>query len=123
MNFIKNQYILQGLAVGELPSLNDQSVTWRHQMMYNLLSDYEILRVQLRPLVDCFTCGFLSRTKRRGPGLLKFLQRRQDVKIQRDENEVFWLLRFGRYTQKHFFDERIQDNINLPVDKKKKQED
>jgi hypothetical protein len=90
--------------------------------MYNLLSDYEILRFQLRPLVDCFTCGSLSRTKRRGPGLLKFLQRRQDVKIQRDENEVFWLLRFGRYTQKHFFEERIQDNINLPVEKKKKEE-
>ena len=92
-------------------------------MMYNLLSDYEILRVQLRPLVDCFTCGLLSRTKRRGPNLLKFLRRRQDVKIHRDENDVSWLLRFGRYTQKHFFEERIQDNVNVPDEKKKKKDD
>jgi hypothetical protein len=39
-------FYLQGLAVGELPSLNDQSIIWCHQIMYNLLSDYEILRVQ-----------------------------------------------------------------------------
>ncbi len=61
--------------MGELPSSKDQSVTWRHQIMYNLLSDYEILRVQLRPL----TCGYLNKTRRCGQGLFKFLQRLHKV--------------------------------------------
>ncbi len=91
-------------------------------MMYDLLSDYEILRVQLRPLIDCFTCGYLNRTKDRGPGIFKFLRRRQDLIIQRDENQVFWLVRCGRYIQKHFFEERIQDNVKLPAEKKKEED-
>lgn len=90
--------------------------------MYNLLSDYEILRVQLRPLIDCFTCDYLNKTTRRGPGICKCLQRRQDLTVQRDENQVFWLVRFGRYVQKHFLEERIQDTVKLPADKKKKKD-
>ncbi len=115
-NFGISFFFCQGLAVGELPSLNDQSIIWRHRMMYDLLSDYEILRIQLRPIVDCFTCGYLHKIKHR-PGIFKFLQRRQDIIIEQDQNKVFWLLRFGRYIQKHAFEERIQDNVKLPADK------
>jgi hypothetical protein len=87
--------------------------------MYNALSDYEIIRMQLRHVVDFFTCGYLNRTGRRGPHGFKFLQRRQDLTMYLDEKNVSYVLRFGRYMQKHCFDERIQDNVEIPVDKDK----
>ena len=103
------------LTVGEIPPLKEQSIIWLHRMMYNVLSDYEILRIQLHLIVDCFTCGYFNRTKRYGPHEFKFLQRYQDLTTYRDENHIFCLLRFGHYTQKHFFDARIQDNVEIPI--------
>jgi len=87
--------------------------------MYNALSDYEILRIQLRHVVDVFTCGYLNRTQQRGPHGFKFLQRRQDLTMYVDEKNVFWALRFKRYIHKHFFAEQIQDNVEIPVDNDK----
>ncbi|CAF0795396.1 unnamed protein product, partial [Adineta ricciae] len=111
--FVVNLMI--SIAVGEIPSLKDQSIVWRHKMMYNLVSDYEILRAQLRLIVNRMTCCRSHRSKQRGPRLLKFLQYRQDQSLQQDENNVFFLVGFGRYMQKHFFDERIQDNVETVV--------
>ncbi|CAF1467011.1 unnamed protein product [Adineta ricciae] len=111
--FVVNLMI--SIAVGEIPSLKDQSIVWRHKMMYNLVSDYEILRAQLRLIVNRMTCCRSHRSKQRGPRLLKFLQYRQDQSLQQDDNNVFFLVRFGRYMQKHFFDERIQDNVETFV--------
>ncbi|UJR12614.1 hypothetical protein I4U23_016789 [Adineta vaga] len=113
--FVVNLMI--SVAVGEIPSLKEQSIAWRHKMIYNVLSDYEILRYQIRHLVDCVTCGFLNRTEGRGPRIFKFLQRHQDLIMQEDEKNVFYLIRFGRYVQKHFFRQQIQDNVEIRVDR------
>jgi hypothetical protein len=94
----------------------DQSVLRRHQIMYNILSDYEILRVQLRPIVDFFSCYSLNKIRRHGPEIFKFLRRHQDMQIQQDENRVFWPRRFKNYSQKHIFHQLIQDNVKRPDD-------
>ncbi|CAF4213788.1 unnamed protein product [Rotaria sordida] len=108
--------LMISVAVGEIPSLKEQSIAWRHKMLYIVVSDYEILRYQIRHLVDFFTCGFLNRIERRGPRGLKFLQRRQDFIMEQDENDAC-LTRFGRKIQKHFFEQQIQDNVEMPIDK------
>jgi len=108
---------IEGVAVGEIPSLKDQSILWRHLMMYELLSDYEILRIQLRPIVNTLICGAMDRPRAQGPSIFKCLQRRQDVMMQEDQNDVFWLLRCGRYMQRHFFKDQLQDDVQIQISK------
>jgi hypothetical protein len=104
-----------GLAVGEIPSLRDQSTVWRSQMLYDLLSDYSILTLQLIRLVNCLTCGkfqhwFVNKLLRGGKRL------RPIVVIERDETGSR-LRRAWNYTNKNFFEEKIQDDIILNMNK------
>ncbi|CAF1636410.1 unnamed protein product, partial [Rotaria sp. Silwood1] len=50
--------LLIGLAVGEIPSLKTQGTSSRTLLMYNLLSDYEIMRIQFHLLINAVvSCG------------------------------------------------------------------
>jgi hypothetical protein len=56
---------LIGLAVGEIPTLKTQAKLYRNIMLYELLSDYELLHLQLKSIMRTFiwrvrtaTCPF-----------------------------------------------------------------
>ena len=98
-----------GLAVGEIPSLTEQGKIWRSQMLYSLLSDYNILSYQILRLINYLVCGKFQQwivTK-----LIRGGKRLQPtVIIERDEKgnrlEKAW-----KYVQKRFVDEKIQDDV------------
>ncbi len=45
------------MPVEEIPTLLTQGTLWRIQILYNLLSDYEILRIRIILFFDCLTCN------------------------------------------------------------------
>jgi hypothetical protein len=91
-----------------------QGTQWRSHMIYNLLSDYEILRLQLIRLFDFLACGQLYEKRK---GNMVCVRRRPRVILEDDANKSCCLVAAYEYTEKHFFQERIQDNVTL--DKKK----
>ncbi|CAF3125410.1 unnamed protein product [Rotaria sp. Silwood2] len=100
--------LLIGLAVGEIPSLMTQGSLWRTGLLYNLLSDYEIMRVQFtlffRTLFSCACCK---------NGASWFIYKPYTV-LQKDENvgPMGKLDEAGKYMNKHFFAQQIYDNID-----------
>ncbi|CAF1173022.1 unnamed protein product [Adineta ricciae] len=103
--FIINLMI--GLAVGEIPTLMDEGTLWRNQMLYNFLSDAEILRLQIRRFLNWICCNRLNR--------MQFMRRRPVRLLTLDERGKIFYERAWRYTRKHFFNEQIQDNINSTI--------
>ncbi len=79
-------------------------------MIYNLLSDYEILRLQFIRLFDFLACGHLYEKRKNN---LFFVRRRPRVILADDANKLNWLETAWEYTSRNFFEERIQDNIKL----------
>jgi len=45
------------LAVGEIPSLKDKGALWRTQLLFSLVSDYEIIRIRFLVVIDRLTCN------------------------------------------------------------------
>jgi hypothetical protein len=96
-------FSLSGLAVGEIPSLMDQGALWRNQMLYNFLSDAEILRLQfcrLANFISCYQANRISCIRGRPIHLLT-----NDERAHGRFEKAFY------YTNKHFFEEQIQDSI------------
>jgi hypothetical protein len=80
---------------------------WREQMLFNLLSDYEILRFRVVLVLD-----YLSRGRFRKSRCFFF----RPVPCRTLENNKLQglmgvLSRVWKYIQKHGFQEQIQENI------------
>jgi hypothetical protein len=92
--------------VGEIPSLTIQGRIWQSQMLYDLLSDYSIVSLELIRLSKFITCGFTDPWLFQ-KGLQPILIREHDLKGGRTENA--W-----KDVKKNFFDEKIQEDI-IPI--------
>ncbi len=79
-------------------------------MIYNLLSDYEILRLQFIRFFDFLLRGHLYEKQKNN---LLCVRRRPRVILEDDANKSWCLVAAWKYTKKNFFEERIQDNIKL----------
>ncbi|CAF1382057.1 unnamed protein product [Adineta ricciae] len=99
--------LLIGLAVGEIPTLMTQGTLWRISILFNLLSDYEMLRVRLVHTFDCVTCHKLRHWRVMG------FRPRPYYTLEKDElkSPMGLLGKLCNYTKKHFFKEQIQNNI------------
>jgi hypothetical protein len=106
------------LAVGEIPTLLTQGTLWRLQILYNLLSDYEILRIRMVILFDCLTRNMFRHRQ------IPWFRPRPYSILQKDElvSPMGKLGALWNYTEKHFFNEQIQDNIKLPTESTEKKE-
>ncbi|CAF0792131.1 unnamed protein product [Adineta steineri] len=102
------EWYKQGLAVGEIPTLMDEGTRWRNQMLYNFVSDGEILRLQFHRFIKFVCCckywNRKSRMSSQPVALLTFDQRAHGC------CQKAW-----HYTKNHFFDEKIQDDIKLKI--------
>lgn len=99
--------------MGEIPSLTDQGKIWQSQVLYQLLSDYSIVSLQLIRLINLISCGFL--------GHQLFKKRLQPIAILEHNQKGHWYENAWKYVQKNFFDEKIQDDIipdNTETDEK-----
>jgi hypothetical protein len=91
------------VAVGEMPSLTTKGKMWQSQMLYDLLSDYSIISLQIIRFINFISCGFL------GDWLSK--KRLHPIIIREHDQHGTWYEKAWKYTQRNFFDEKIQDNI------------
>ncbi len=92
--------------MGEVPSLTEKGKIWQSQMLYDLLSDYSIVTMQVIRFLNFLSCGYFGGrlfTKRLKP----ILVREHDLKPKMDK-------RAWKYVQMNFFDEKIQDDI-IPI--------
>ncbi len=87
-----------------------QGTQWRSHMIYNMLSDYEILRLQIFRLFDFLACGQLYEKRKSN---MLCVRRRPRVILEDDLTKSFCLVSAWKYTEMHFFDERIQDDLTL----------
>jgi hypothetical protein len=94
------------VAVGEIPSLTVQGKMWQSQMLYDLLSDYSIVSMQMIRLINFITCGAI--------GHWLFKQRLQPIVIREHDLKGTWLENKWKYVQMNFFEEKIQDDI-IPI--------
>jgi hypothetical protein len=95
-----------GVAVGEMPSLTVQGQTWQSQMLYDLLSDYFIVSIQIVRFANFLTCGYLRR-RLYNRGL-------QPIVVLEEDKTDSWFKRAKKYVQMHFLDEKIQEDI-IPI--------
>ncbi|CAF4082826.1 unnamed protein product [Adineta steineri] len=103
--------ILLGLAVGEIPTLMVEGTLWRNQMLYDFVSDGEILRLQFLRLMKflcCYQLYRISRIRARPIHLLTF-----------DDRANGWIGKAWYFTKKHFFEEKIQDDVELKISSNK----
>ena len=91
-----------------------QGTLWRNQMLYDFLSDCEILRLQFRRLEKFICC---SRGKR-----WSWIHQRPVVVLTHDKKAHGCLDKAWDYAHKHFFEEQIQDNVELSKSTKEKLE-
>lgn len=99
------------MAVGEIPSLKDKGTLWQTQLLFNLLSDYEILRIRFLLFFDYITFNrYCDRS-------IPWFRLRPYRTLEKDELvpplKIFGFL--WKYTKKHFFNEQIQDNIKSSI--------
>ncbi|CAF3715438.1 unnamed protein product [Adineta steineri] len=103
--------LLIGLAVGEIPTLMVEGTLWRNQMLYDFVSDGEILRLQFLRLMKflcCYQLYRISRIRARPIHLLTF-----------DDRANGWIGKAWYFTKKHFFEEKIQDDVELKISSNK----
>ncbi|CAF4205794.1 unnamed protein product, partial [Adineta steineri] len=99
------------LAVGEIPTLMVEGTLWRNQMLYDFVSDGEILRLQFLRLMKflcCYQLYRISRIRARPIHLLTF-----------DDRANGWIGKAWYFTKKHFFEEKIQDDVELKISSNK----
>ena len=89
--------------MGEIPSLMKQGSLLRHQMLYDLLSDCEILRLQFKRLWNFLSC---YKGKRKGSSRLH-----HGFWVTHDERANTILEALADNTKKNFIEQRIQDNV------------
>lgn len=107
-----------GLAVGEIPTLLTQGTLWRIDILYSLLSDYEILRLRLIHAFDSVTCHRFRYTQN------PWFRPRPYSILEKNEldSPMGPIGKAWRYTVKHFFREQIQDNIKPSIKSNGKKE-
>jgi hypothetical protein len=94
------------VAVGEIPSLTDKGKIWQSQMLYDLVSDYSIVSMQMIRLFNFVTCSYFGHKifrKRLEPNVLR------EHDLTGNRYEYAW-----KYVQRNFLDEKIQDDI-IPI--------
>ncbi len=91
--------------MGEIPSLTDKGKIWQSQMLYDLLSDYSIVSIQIIRFLNFISCGKL--------GHWLFKKRLQPIVILENDLKGHWHDKAWKYVQNNFFDEKIQDDIIL----------
>ncbi|CAF0748386.1 unnamed protein product [Adineta steineri] len=101
------EWYKQGLAVGEIPTLMDEGTLWRNQMLYNFVSDGEILRLKFRRLRKFLCCKCWNRRS--------YMPSRSVRLLTFDQRAHCFCRRLWDYTKKHFFEEKIQDDIKLKI--------
>lgn len=89
------------MAVDEIPSLTEQGKIWQMQELYDVLSDYSIITLQILRFSDFVFCGLVRR--------LFFQDRRQAILTFEHDQKGKRYQNARKYVQKHFFDEKIQD--------------
>lgn len=96
------------MTVGEIPSLKDKGTLWRTQILFSLLSDYEILRIRLVLAFDCVSCNIFRHRR------IPWFRPRPYYTLEKNEmvSPMGKLGSIYNYTEKHFFNEQIQDNIS-----------
>ncbi len=92
--------------MGEIPSLTVQGKIWQSQMLYDLLSDYSIVSMQMIRLINFISCDILGRRL--------FKRRLQPIVILEQNLKGNWPENAWKYVQTNFFDEKIQDDI-IPI--------
>ncbi|CAF1423214.1 unnamed protein product [Adineta steineri] len=104
--------IRTGLAVGEIPTLLTTGTLWQTQILFDLLSDYEILRIRLVLIFDFLSCNRFTHCQ------IPWFRPRPYATLLKDElvSPMGPLGSAWNYTEKHFFHEQIQDNI-IPLNK------
>jgi hypothetical protein len=105
------------LAVGEIPSLKDKGALWRTQLLFSLLSDYEILRLRFLLFFDYVTFNRYCDHPIPCDRPIPWFRLRPYFTFEKDElvPPMGMLGALWHYTQKHFFKEQIQDNIKLSI--------
>jgi hypothetical protein len=92
--------------VGEVPSLTDKGKMWQSQMLYDLLSDYSIVSMQVIRFINFASCGIL--------GHRLFRERLKPIVIREHDLKGTWYENAWTSVQMNFFDEKIQDDI-IPI--------
>ncbi|CAF1285333.1 unnamed protein product [Adineta steineri] len=110
MNAVKDWYA-QGLAVGEIPTLMEEGTLWRDKMLYNFVSDGEILRLQFIRLMKFISCHYSDH--------IRIMRPRPIDMLTFDEKAHGYLEKAWYYTNKHFFEEKIQDDVEVKISSKK----
>ena len=84
---------------------------WRINLLYNLLSDYEILRLRSVIMFDSITCRRFRHRQ-----IPKFSPQTYSI-LEKNElgNRMGNFGKALRKIEKHFFDERIQDDIDPSI--------
>jgi len=100
--------------VGEIPNLMTQGTLWRNQMLYDLMSEYEILRLQLCRLGNFLMC---CRGRR-----ISHMCSKPLASWTNDEKDQGHLTKAWNYTEKYFWHEQIQDSIPPKIEAKQASE-
>ncbi len=89
--------------MGEVPSLTIKGQLWQSQMLYDLLSDYSIISIQVIRFIDFISCGYLHH----------WLLNKQlyPIVILEHNQRGNWYERGWKYAQMNFFEEKLQDDI------------
>ena len=110
-----------GLAVGEIPTLVEQGTILQSRIYYDNLSDYEILRLQIRSLILrfisylCCCCSWRMKSRLHHLVDRTFLRQRPILFQIYDRKQSSLPKRLGKYIQKKFLNEQIQESIDQEV--------
>ncbi len=101
------------MAVGEIPSLKTQGKLWRIGLLYDQLSDYEIMRIQFNIFLNaCFSIICCK-------GKISWLVPKPHTILQ--EGPMFgvmgkWFGKAWKNINNNFINQQIQDNIKQNVE-------
>ncbi|CAF0747482.1 unnamed protein product [Rotaria sp. Silwood1] len=113
--------LLIGLAVGEIPTLVEQGTLLQSRISYDTLSDYEILRLQIRSvflwIISHICCCCSSSFKHKLYLLVdrSFLHQHPILFQINDRKENSILKRIAQYLKKNILNEQIQENVDEEV--------
>ncbi|CAF2813314.1 unnamed protein product [Rotaria sp. Silwood2] len=113
--------LLIGLAVGEIPTLVQQGTLLQSRIYYDTLSDYEILRLQIRSVIlwilshTCCCCSSSFRHKLYRLVDRSFLHQHPILFQTKDRKENNVLERIGQYLKKNVLNEQIQESVDEEV--------
>ena len=104
--------------MGEIPTLVEQGSLLQSRIYYDNLSDYEILRLQIRSLILwiishlCCCCSSSFKYKLYRLVDRSFLRHRPILFQIHDRKQHHVVQRTGHYIQKKIFTEQIQESID-----------